>query len=215
MAGRQEDRQAVARVASRARSARQPRRQSSPRPHAEAARRRVRGRPATPRPGTGGRCGGTRSAHPRGNRGGPATGGRHRDLLSPVIGRRRHARRQRPPLPGELTDDTIHELLALLGPDLGEVGEEVLRRVARDEPWQLAPAVEQPLTGRALAGYRPGLLADLTEAYYVDEEEDGSGSTRTASAIITGAARLPRWLPGTGVRSCRCSRATCAAGWRY
>lgn len=100
---------------------------------------------------------------------------RHRDLLGPVIGRRRHARRHRPPLPCELTDDTILELLALLGPDLGEVGEELLRRVARDEPWQLAPAVEQPLTGRALVGYRRGLLADLTEAYYLDEEEDGSG----------------------------------------
>ena len=70
----------------------------------------------------------------------------------------------------EITDETVVELLALLGPDLGESGETILRRVARDAPAKLAPAVEEPLTGRALASYRRGLLAHLTETYYLDEE---------------------------------------------
>jgi hypothetical protein len=47
--------------------------------------------------------------------------------------------------------------------------------VARDAPWHLAPAVEEILTGKALATYGNGLLADLVEAYYFDEDEDGSG----------------------------------------
>jgi hypothetical protein len=67
------------------------------------------------------------------------------------------------------------EFLALLGPDLGDQGEEILRRVAQDAPWQLAPAVEELATGLALAACRRGFLAELTEAYYLDEEEDGSG----------------------------------------
>ena len=100
---------------------------------------------------------------------------RHRDLLTPAIGYGERERRQRPPVPDELTDETVLELLALLGPDLGEDGEQLVRRVARDAPWHLAPAVEEPLTGHALSGDRRGLLADLTEAYYLDEEEDGSG----------------------------------------
>lgn len=98
----------------------------------------------------------------------------HRVLLTTMgYGARTH--RKRAQLPRELTDDTALELLALLGPDMGEAGEQLLRRVAQDDPRHLAPALEEPLTGRALAGYGRGLLADLTEAYYLDEEEDGSG----------------------------------------
>ena len=88
-------------------------------------------------------------------------------------GRRR--RRRRPELPREIRDDTLLELLAILGPDLGEQGEQLLRRVAEDAPHDLAPAVEEPLTGRAVASYGRGLLADLVEAYYLDGTEDGSG----------------------------------------
>jgi hypothetical protein len=84
-------------------------------------------------------------------------------------------RRERREVPREVTDDTFLELLALLGKDLGEEGEGVLRRVAEDAPWHLAPAVEELLTGRAVASYGRGLLAALTEAYYLDEEEAGSG----------------------------------------
>ena len=87
-------------------------------------------------------------------------------------GRRRP---QRPEVPREITDKIVLELLALLGPDLGEHGEAILRRVARDAPSRLAPALEEPLTGRALATYHRGLLGLLTEAYYVDDEVDGSG----------------------------------------
>ena len=79
-------------------------------------------------------------------------------------------RRQRPEVPPEYKDDDILELLALLGPDLGEEGETILRRVAQDAPLWLAPAVEESFTGLALSQYRPGLLAHLTEAYYLDDD---------------------------------------------
>ena len=51
----------------------------------------------------------------------------------------------------------------------------MLRRVAEDAPHDLAPAVDEPGTGRAVASYGHGLLADLVEAYYLDDTEDGSG----------------------------------------
>lgn len=72
-------------------------------------------------------------------------------------------------IPHEVTDETVLELLALLGPDLGGEGEAILSRVARDAPARLAPTVEEVFTGRALASYRPDLLAQLTEAYYIDD----------------------------------------------
>lgn len=82
-------------------------------------------------------------------------------------------RRERPEVPSECTDEVFLELLALLGPDLGDSGEEILRRVARDAPAWLAPAVEEPFAGLALSRYRRGLLAQLTEAYYLDDEFNG------------------------------------------
>ena len=81
-------------------------------------------------------------------------------------------RRRRQQVPREITDKIVLELLALVGPDLGEDGEEILLRVAEDAPSRLAPALEKFLADYALAGYRPGLLARLTEAYYLDEEAD-------------------------------------------
>ena len=100
---------------------------------------------------------------------------RHTVLFSEIAhgGRRR---RQRPEVPREITDEVVLELLALLGPDLGDDGEAILRRVARDAPLWLAPAVEELFTGRALASGRRGLLAELTEAYYLDYEVDDFGS---------------------------------------
>ena len=83
--------------------------------------------------------------------------------------------RKRPEIPHEFIDDVVLELLALLGRDLGEDGEQILRRVAQDAPWHLAPALEEVGTGRALASYGHGLLADLVHAYYLDEEEIGGG----------------------------------------
>ena len=90
-----------------------------------------------------------------------------------VLGYGGHQRRKRPEVPSECTDEVFLELLALLGPDLGDSGEEILRRVARDAPWMLAPAVEEPFAGLALSKYRRGFLAQLTEAYYLDDESNG------------------------------------------
>jgi hypothetical protein len=98
----------------------------------------------------------------------------HRALFTEV-GYPRSRRRERLDLPREITDEVMVELLALLGPDLGDEGENILRRVAKNAPSWLGPAVEELLTGRALATYRRGFLAEVTGAYYLDEEEDGSG----------------------------------------
>lgn len=83
--------------------------------------------------------------------------------------------RSRPPVPYQITQEIVLELLALLGPDLGNEGETVLRRVARDAPSELTPAIEELLTDRALANGPHGLLAHLTEAYYLDDEANSSG----------------------------------------
>ncbi|KAB8166446.1 hypothetical protein FH609_002575 [Streptomyces sp. 3MP-14] len=83
-------------------------------------------------------------------------------------------RRQRPAISQEITDETVVELLALLGPDLGEDGEAVLRRIADAAPEYLASALEGVCCGRALAAYKRGFLADMVLAYYLDEEDDGS-----------------------------------------
>ena len=76
-------------------------------------------------------------------------------------------------VPRECTNEVFLELLALLGPDLGDQGEAILRRVANDAPSWLAPALEESLTGFSLAKYGRGLLRELTEAYYLDDEADG------------------------------------------
>ena len=108
--------------------------------------------------------------------------------------------RQRPEVPREITDEIVLELLALLGPDLGNDGEAVLRRVAQDAPSWLAPAVEEFLAGRALASYRRGLLAQLTEAYYLDDEADDSGlfddGIRSHHARSFGVVPLAAWYRG-------------------
>ena len=107
-------------------------------------------------------------------------------------------RRQRPEIPHEITDAIVLELLALLGPDLGTDGEAILCRVARDAPWRLAPALEEPETGNALAHYRPALLAELAEAYYLDDEADVAYDygIRDHRARSTGVAPLAAWYRG-------------------
>ena len=87
---------------------------------------------------------------------------------------RSRRRRPRPEISREVTDESVVELFALLGPDLGADGEAMLRRIADAAPEYLAPALEGIVCGRALAGYRQGFLADMVLAYYLDEEEDGS-----------------------------------------
>lgn len=78
-------------------------------------------------------------------------------------------------LPGELTDESTVRCLALLGPDMGSEGEALLRRVADRDPYRLAPALESPLAGVAIAQFNPELLVDLTEAYYIDRRSRRSG----------------------------------------
>ena len=125
---------------------------------------------------------------------------RHRGFFTEIGYPRRRRRRNREDVPGEITSEIMVELLALLGPDLGEAGEVVLRRIATDAPSWLHPAVEEFLTGRALAGYRRGFLAEMTEAYYLDDEEDGSGfhedGIRDHHARSFGVTPLAAWYRG-------------------
>jgi DNA-binding transcriptional ArsR family regulator len=123
----------------------------------------------------------------------------HRALFT-EIGYPRTRRRARREVPREITDEVVVELLALLGLDLGDKGEIILRRVAQDAPSWLGPAVEELFTGRALATYRRGFLAELTEAYYLDDEEDGSSvhedGIRDHRARSFGVTPLAAWYRG-------------------
>lgn len=123
----------------------------------------------------------------------------HRALFTEV-GYPRSRHRERPEIPREITDEIMVELLALLGPDLGDEGATVLRRVSRDAPWSLGPAVEELFTGRALATYGRGLLAELTESYYLDDEDDGSGfledGIRDHVSRSFGVSPLAAWYRG-------------------
>lgn len=123
----------------------------------------------------------------------------HKTLFT-EIGWPHSRRRQRTEVPHEIADEIVVELLALLGPDLGEDGEKLLRRVARDAPWQVGPAVEALFAGRALAAYRPEFLAELTEAYYLDEDEDGTSShedgIRDHNVRGFGVTPLTAWYRG-------------------
>jgi hypothetical protein len=126
--------------------------------------------------------------------------GSHRSLFTEFGYPRGRRRRERPEVPREITDEIVLELFALLGPDLGDAGETILRRVAQNAPWFLAPAVEEFLTGRALAQYRRGLLAELTEAYYIDVQPDDSGlyddGIRHHHARSFGVTPLAAWYRG-------------------
>ena len=111
--------------------------------------------------------------------------GRKRGLLErlgirrrrvPETGNERRRQRERPQIPHEMKDEVVVEFLALLGPDLGDDGKLIFSRIARDAPAWLAPAVDAHLAGLALAAAPRGLLAELTEAYYLDDELVGIGS---------------------------------------
>ena len=127
----------------------------------------------------------------------------HSVLFSEIgYGGRRSRRppRRRPEMPREITAEITLELLALLGPDLGNDGEVILRRVAKNAPSRLAPAVEAFLTGQALASRRRGLLVELTEAYYLDDEGDDFGfhadGVRGHHVRSAGVAPLAAWHRG-------------------
>jgi DNA-binding transcriptional ArsR family regulator len=125
---------------------------------------------------------------------------RHNLLFTEIGYPRSRPRRTRQEVPQEMTAEIVVELFALLGPDLGEDGEAILRRIAADAPAWLCPAVEELLTGRALAGYRRGFLAEMTESYYIDDEEDASGfdedGIRDHHARSFGIIPLAAWYRG-------------------
>lgn len=60
------------------------------------------------------------------------------------------------------------EALALLGHDLDARAENRLREIAGAYPSFVGPAVESPVAAKSLAGHDPQLLADITEAYYIE-----------------------------------------------
>ncbi len=97
----------------------------------------------------------------------------HPELFISQLGYGWSPRRERPQVPSVCRDRAYLELLALLGADLGDEGEAILMRMAQDAPSSLAPAVEAPLTPAAISQYRRGLLAELTEAHYLDDEGHG------------------------------------------
>ena len=98
----------------------------------------------------------------------------HPELFVSQLDYGRSPRRERPQVPSVCRDRDYLELFALLGPDLGDEGEAILTRIAQDAPSSLAPALEALFTPLALSQYRRGLLAELTEAYYLDDEGHGA-----------------------------------------
>lgn len=82
--------------------------------------------------------------------------------------RRRRGRRA---LPYGVTSERYVETLALLGPDIDDRAKEHLLAIAEHTPGFLAPAVDSPLSARAIVEYDTELLATLMEAYYIDDED--------------------------------------------
>jgi hypothetical protein len=85
------------------------------------------------------------------------------NLVSTFGGRSRRRR-----LDHEVTNEKYVETLALLGLDTNEEVEHCLRTLASRAPAFLAPAVDAPFSARSIASYDVNLLADLIEAYYID-----------------------------------------------
>lgn len=73
----------------------------------------------------------------------------------------------------QVIDQAFVEALALLGPDIDDAAEQCLRAIADDAPGFLAPAADAPFSARAIAQKNPELLADLMEAYYIDNSPSG------------------------------------------
>ncbi len=125
---------------------------------------------------------------------------RIRNMYPPSITACRSRRSVRRDIPIEVTSPLNLELLSLLGPDLGSEGEAILRRVAQDAPSRLAPAVEELFSGLALASYGRGLLAQLTEAYYLNDEINGyrvyEDGIRSHTARSIGSVPLAAWYRG-------------------
>lgn len=63
--------------------------------------------------------------------------------------------------------------LALLGPDLDVRAADYLRKLGVEQPHRLGPCVEEIGVPVSLATHQPELLAELTEAYYIEKPRDG------------------------------------------
>lgn len=88
----------------------------------------------------------------------------------------RRRRRRRHVLDYRLTDAEYVETLAMLGKDINADIETCLRAIANDAPGYLAPAADSPFSARSLAQYKPEFLAELMEAYYIDDDFEDSWS---------------------------------------
>lgn len=86
-----------------------------------------------------------------------------------------HATRTKLPRTPELSDSRFIELLALLGSDADDNIARILKQLASDSPECLSPAVDAPTSALSLASYDVNLLADLMEAYYIDDTSDSFG----------------------------------------
>lgn len=69
------------------------------------------------------------------------------------------------------TKEEFVETMALLGADIDDDVETCLRAIAEDAPVALAPAADSPASARAIAQRDPELLAELMEAYYIDDNQ--------------------------------------------
>ena len=88
-------------------------------------------------------------------------------------------------------DESLIEALAMLGPDLDDSVDEYLRDLAAEHPSHLAPAVESIIAVTSLVQHQPELLADLTEAYYIDlpRNDDWRGGYHPADDGVRGHER--------------------------
>ena len=90
--------------------------------------------------------------------------------LAPIIGPIGRLRPRR--LERELTNEWTIRRIALLGPDAGDEGADLLRLVAAEDGGELGPAVETFGAALAITQLDQKLLAVLTEAYYIEPDED-------------------------------------------
>lgn len=75
-------------------------------------------------------------------------------------------------------DEQLLESLALLGADSNDASLNALRTVAREAPDLLAPVVESLHVALLLAAQDPALLAELAQAYYIEDPDDAHTHAR-------------------------------------
>jgi hypothetical protein len=98
-------------------------------------------------------------------------------------------------------DDFALEVLGTLGPDLDDRAREFLTTVARDSPSHLRHLVESIGASLAMSASQPGLLLELTEAYYIEAPRDRFGLSDMDDGIRHHAFRgigspMASWING-------------------